>query len=189
MPLQLRLATEADGPTLGRIARDAFQDSLSRSLFPPHLNSQSGAGDAWLDEAQWRATRTIRRMKEGKPTFVVVDVPENGSSTETVVGFAQWELPWQPTSPDGGVCEAAKDPVPQTLDEGKLREMYEIIDIETKRALGPDGHSKMWCKFMCLRLRRLGRMLTSCQCQTSCSSRLTPTNTAEASAKYLCNMD
>lgn len=151
MPLQIRPATDADGFRLGCIARDAFRDSLSRAMFPPRLHSKSETGDPGLDEAQWRATRTLRRMREGKPTFVAVDVPEQAGSPELVVGFAQWELPSQPKGPDGSTSsdetdEMFKDPLPKSLDAEKLKEMYEILELETKKALGTDGHSKMWCK-------------------------------------------
>ncbi|KAL2261805.1 hypothetical protein VTK26DRAFT_3279 [Humicola hyalothermophila] len=149
MPLQIRPASEADGSRLGCIARDAFRDTLSRAIFPSHLHCKSETGDPGLDEAQWRTTRTLRRMREGKPTFVVVDVPEQDNSSEVLVGFAQWEPPSQPTSFDGAAStdpaqEMAKDPLPPSLDANKLQEMYDIIDCETKKALGPEGHSKMW---------------------------------------------
>lgn len=147
MPLKIRPATDADGPPIGFIGREAFRDSLSKSLFPPHLHAKSKTGDVRLDEVQWRATRAVRRMNEGKPTFVVVDVPEDKTSAEVVVGFAQWELPFQPASSNSIVGEADKDPVPATLDTQVFQEMYDIMDIETNKALGPDGHSKMWCKF------------------------------------------
>ncbi|KAK4149786.1 puromycin N-acetyltransferase [Chaetomidium leptoderma] len=144
MPLQLRPAQDADGAKLGLIGRDAFRDTLSRSFFPPHLYSKSETGDPSLDEAQWRAARTMRRMRDGKPTFVVVDVPEDGSGAEEVVGFAQWELPQATPPASEAVAEVDKDTLPGSLDQEKLIEMYAILEKETKRALGPDGHSKMW---------------------------------------------
>lgn len=86
-------------------------------------------------------------MREGNPTFVVVDVSENGSDAEVVVGFAQWDIPSReaPRASEA-VSEADVDPLPGSLDQEQLREIYRVIDDETKKALGPDGHSKMWCK-------------------------------------------
>jgi hypothetical protein len=91
-------------------------------------------------------------MREGKPTFVVVDVPEDGSGDEQVVGFAQWELPSQATPfAAGAAVEVEPDQVPASLDQEKLLEMYQIIVEETKKALGPEGYSNMWCKSPCSR--------------------------------------
>ena len=148
MPFVIRPAKEADAVRLGRIGRDAFRDSLSRSFFPPHLSSKSETGDPDLDEAQWRGERVLRRMREGKPAFVVVDVPEDGSDGEKVVGFAQWELPSPST--DASASEPAdeieSDPLPASLDLERLREVFAKLEAEAKKALGPDGHSKIWCK-------------------------------------------
>lgn len=147
MHLLLRPAKEADSADIGCIGRDAFRGTVSSSLFPPHLYSQSETSDPTLDEAQWRATRNLRRMRDGKPTFVVVDVPEDGSDTEVVVGFAQWDTPSQGApGAAGAVTEADIDPSPGSLDQEKLRELYKQIEDETKKALGPEGYSKMWCK-------------------------------------------
>ncbi|KAK4035184.1 puromycin N-acetyltransferase [Parachaetomium inaequale] len=145
MPLLLRPAKEDDSTKIGAIGRDAFSGTLSRSIFPPHLHSKSETGDPGLDEAQWRAARNLRRMREGKPTYVVVDVPEDGSGDERVVGFAQWELPSQETpSTAGAAVEIEPDPLPASLDQEKLLEMYRLIEDETKKALGPEGYSNMW---------------------------------------------
>lgn len=149
MPLQLRPATDADGFALGCIGQNAFRDIFGAFIFPPHLHSKSESGDPELDEVHWRATRTLRRMKEGKPTFVAVDVSEDGA--ETVVGYAQWESPSSsqpPTSELSDVCELTKDPLPPCLDEGNMLEIYRIMETETRRALGPEGHSNMWCKLL-----------------------------------------
>ncbi len=146
MPLFIRSATEADATRLGRIGRDAFRDTLSRSFFPPHLSSKSETGDSDLDEAQWRGERVLRRMREGKPTFVVVDVPDDGRDSERVVGFAQWELPPPTTHASEPADEIESDPLPASLDLERLREVVEKLEAESKKALGPDGHSKIWCK-------------------------------------------
>lgn len=146
MPLILRPAEEADSPRIGRIGANAFQQSLSRSLFPAHLHSRSETGDPVRDEAEWRAARNLRRMRDGNPTFVVVDIAEGGAETEEVVGFAQWELPSQVVAPaPEATVEADKDPMPGALDQEELRKLYRVIETETKKALGPDGHRNMWC--------------------------------------------
>jgi hypothetical protein len=86
-------------------------------------------------------------MKDGKPTFVVVDVPEDGSGAEVVVGFAQWDRPSQ-AAPAASevVAEADLDPLPGSLDQEEFRKLHKVIEEESKKALGPDGSSKMWCK-------------------------------------------
>jgi len=64
------------------VGRDAFRHHVSHDLFPPHLRSKVESGDPDLDEAEWRGMRTIRRMKEGKPAYVVVGVLEGESLTK-----------------------------------------------------------------------------------------------------------
>lgn len=149
MPLRLRPAVEDDSLRIGELAAAAFHSSLSQDIFPPRLHHKSETGDPFQDEVQWRSRRNIRRMREGKPTFVVVDVPENGDGTEEVLGYAQWDPPTK-ASPEAAPTEADQDPAPGSLDEEALREMWRVIDDETKKALGPDGHSKMWCKYQIL---------------------------------------
>ncbi|KAL1836474.1 hypothetical protein VTJ49DRAFT_5088 [Mycothermus thermophilus] len=147
MPLRLRLAVEDDSVRIGQITAAAFSDTVSRDVFPPHLSHKSETGDPFLDEVQWRAHRNVRRMREGKPTVVVVDIPDNGDGPEQVVGFAQWEPPTQGIQ-GSAEAEADQDKTPGCLDQDALREMLRVIDDETKRALGPDGHSKMWYLMM-----------------------------------------
>ncbi|KAH6855490.1 acyl-CoA N-acyltransferase [Chaetomium sp. MPI-CAGE-AT-0009] len=145
MPLFLRRAGEDDSASIGRVGQAAFQNSVSAALFPAHLRSKSETGDPRLDEAQWRAARNTRRMREGKPTYVVVEVSEDGNVDAQVVGFAQWELPSEttPLAIDSAASEQ-QDPFPPSLDQGKLWEMYKTIDEMTAAALGPSGHSNMW---------------------------------------------
>jgi hypothetical protein len=147
MPLFLRPATEDDSPGIGRIGQAAFQDSLSTILFPAHLHANSETGDPRLDEAQWRAARTTRRMREGKPTFVVVEGSEAGDGDAQVVGFAQWELPSQKTSSEMGTAENERqEPFPPALDQDALRDLYKKIEEMTMAGLGPSKQSNMWCK-------------------------------------------
>lgn len=150
MPLYVRPATEADSWRIGCIGKDAFRDTISRVLFPPHLHSKSETGDPGLDEVQWRAARNTRRMRDGKATFVVVDAPDDGGAEENVVGFVQWELPPPQDAPEVRVevSEADQDPLPASLDEEGLRAIIETLEAQTEKALGPDGHSKLWCKFV-----------------------------------------
>ncbi|KAH6628928.1 acyl-CoA N-acyltransferase [Chaetomium tenue] len=165
MSLFLRPAGEDDSPSIGRIGQAAFQHSLSTTLFPTHLHSKSETGDPRLDEAQWRAVRTTRRMREGKPTFVVVEGSEDGDSDGQVVGFAQWELPSQGTSSAIGAAEnEQQDPCPPSLDKDALRDVFKKMDEMAVAALGSDGHSNMWY-LMCLAIdpahqrRGIGKML------------------------------
>ncbi|KAK4234924.1 puromycin N-acetyltransferase [Achaetomium macrosporum] len=150
MPLQIRPAVEADSDRIGWIGRDAFRDySVSEAIFPPHLHHKSETGDIALDEATWRAARNLARMREGKPTFVAVDVPEDGSEAEQIVAVAQWDVPSPPTAA-GEHGDAQKtgyyiqEPLPPSLDQDALFELYKAVEEETKKALGPDGHSKMF---------------------------------------------
>ncbi|KAL2269272.1 hypothetical protein VTJ83DRAFT_1456 [Remersonia thermophila] len=147
MPLRLRLALEDDAVRIGHITATAFSATVSSDVFPPHLHHKSETGDPFSDEVQWRARRTVRRMREGKPTVVVVDVPDNGDGPEEVVGFAQWDPPSLGVQ-GSAQAEADQDKIPGCLDQDALREMMRVIDEETKRALGPDGHSKMWYLMM-----------------------------------------
>ncbi|KAJ4298327.1 hypothetical protein N0V88_003352 [Collariella sp. IMI 366227] len=147
MVLQLRPAVESDSARIGYIGRDAFQLNLGRSLFPAHLAHKSKTGDLRRDEAEWRAARNVRRMRSGQLTFVVVDIPEDGSEgEEVVVGFAQWELPTESdrSTDTKELDEVNQDPPPPTLDQDALREIFEVINTEAKKWLGPEGHSKMW---------------------------------------------
>jgi len=143
MPLLLRPAKEDDSARIARIGRDAFSDTISRSLFPPHLEHKSETGDPVLDEIQFRDVRNLRRMRAGKPTYVVVDIPEDGNGDGEVVGFAQWELP-ATESPAHDAVELEEEQFPASLDQEQLRDMFKAIDDATERVLGPDGHSNMW---------------------------------------------
>ncbi|KAK3311707.1 acyl-CoA N-acyltransferase [Chaetomium strumarium] len=152
MPLEIRPAVEADSDRIGWIGRDAFRDSGSEAVFPPHLYDKSETGDIALDEAQWRAARNLARMREGKPTFVCVDVAEDDSNDtggpERIIGYAQWEVPLPPVAGETGEAKKSgyynQEPFPPSLDQDALFKIYKTVEDETKRALGPDGHSKMW---------------------------------------------
>jgi hypothetical protein len=189
MPLLLRAAKEPDTRKLGIISRDAFRDSLSRAFFPPHLASKSETGDPALDEAQWRDVRVLRRMREGKPTYVVVDVPEDEADGEEVVGFAQWELPSGSTAPAEAAAETEKDPLPGSLDRETLLKVYAALEAETKKALGPDGHSKMWCKLAVVLVNVRSKLNEMPPKQTSCFSPSIPTNNVAALAGCSLTMD
>lgn len=147
MSFQIRPASEADVFRLGCIGRDAFRDTLSEALFPPHLRHKSETGDPGLDEAQWRAARTLQRLRDGKPTFVVVEVHDDENKQEEVLGFAQWEAPLHSPPAQEQSREADAVVLPSCLDQGNLRKLYETLVRETKQALGPEGYSKMWCKY------------------------------------------
>ncbi|EGS22577.1 uncharacterized protein CTHT_0010460 [Thermochaetoides thermophila DSM 1495] len=161
MPLILRPATEKDAFRLGCIGRDAFRHHVSRDLFPPHLRSKSESGDPDFDEAEWRGMRTVRRMKEGKPAYVVVDVSEGGIPDEEglVVGFCQWELPSEGQEKKQNFEDDANaDRLPPILDSQAYHAMGEVIDRESHKILGSEGYSKMWFDPQHQR-RGVGRML------------------------------
>ncbi|KAK0725917.1 acyl-CoA N-acyltransferase [Lasiosphaeris hirsuta] len=139
MPLHIRQATEEDAPVMARIARDAFLDTVSAILFPPHLRSLSPIDQ----EIPWRTARTIKRMRQGIDTVVVVDTADDGS--ETVIAFVQWEPPAELMKHSDNVEEEA---VPATLDIGSLQTILRVLDTQTEEALGPEGHSKMWYVMM-----------------------------------------
>jgi hypothetical protein len=88
-------------------------------------------------------------MRDGNPTFVVVDAPEDGSEEGEIVGFSQWEVPPRPTETKATPktpAQANQVPVPASLDQEALQHLFSALDRETHRALGPEGHSNMWCK-------------------------------------------
>ncbi|KAK3988416.1 acyl-CoA N-acyltransferase [Cladorrhinum sp. PSN332] len=156
MPLHLRPATLADSPHIGRIGAASFSDTVSLALFPANLSHLSLTGDNFTDEAEWRAARNVRRMKEGKVTFVVVDRDEGGEE-KAVVGFAQWEPPKSTNTSQGGEdedkqaagaaslkTELEADVLPPSLDVVALKRMWEAVEAETEAVLGPEGYSKMW---------------------------------------------
>ncbi|KAK4118627.1 acyl-CoA N-acyltransferase [Parathielavia appendiculata] len=143
MPLLVRPATEADSTRSGIIGRDAFRDIFHESLFPPHLAHKSETGDLELDEAQWRTTRNLRRIRDGQPTFVVLDAAEDASTAEEVVAVAHWQPPLQ-TPPSAAATFATKDPVPGSLDLKKAEEIFRVMTDETTKVLGPDWHENTW---------------------------------------------
>ncbi|KAK0726192.1 acyl-CoA N-acyltransferase [Apiosordaria backusii] len=141
--LTLREATLADSPRIGVIGRDSFGPTLSRVLFPANLQNRART-DVATEEAEWRASRNSRRMKDGKKTFVVVDKLEDGS--EHIVGFAQWETPESlPANIEHKTAnEADIDVLPPSLDQDALRRLVKDLEVVTERALGKEGHSQMW---------------------------------------------
>ncbi|KAK1830647.1 puromycin N-acetyltransferase [Podospora conica] len=146
MPLLLRHATEADAPAMAAVASRAFRDTLSQILFPPRLRHLSQEDE----EVPWRAMRTIKRMRDGKVTLVVVDKADGGDDApETVVGMAQWVRPVDkdasaPPPPPAGGPPVAEEPVPATLDSEALDGFMKLLDEETVKVLGPDGSKHMW---------------------------------------------
>jgi hypothetical protein len=105
----------------------------------------------------------MRGIRDGKPTFVVVDVPEDATGAEVVVGFAQWEPPSQ-SPPSPAAVFATNDPIPGSFDQHKAEVLFRLMMDETKKALGPNGHSNMWCKFtsLCNPPSRVNPNLTVC---------------------------
>ncbi|KAK3372715.1 acyl-CoA N-acyltransferase [Podospora didyma] len=154
MPLQLRQATEADAPACGRIATAAFVDTLSPTLFPPHLNPGPD------DEVTWRTQRTARRIREGVPTLVVVETDPDSGKEIAVAGFAQWQKPYPPAGSEEeekeevldaaakAKKEAEKDPGPPSLDVTVFELAVQIMDEETEKAFGERGYKDMWYLMM-----------------------------------------
>ncbi|KAL2138586.1 hypothetical protein VTI28DRAFT_6531 [Corynascus sepedonium] len=142
MPLFLRPAREDDSVQIGWIGVKAFRDDVSRSAFPPHLHHKSKSGDPALDEVRWRAARNRKRMREGMPTYVVVDMPESEDSNGQVIGFIQWELPslTRPPSADGNGKDE-EDLSPPSLDQEQLHEISKLTHDMTSSALGADGYN------------------------------------------------
>ncbi|CAP65611.1 uncharacterized protein PODANS_6_11010 [Podospora anserina S mat+] len=141
--LTLREATVADSPRIGVIGRDSFGPTLSRILFPAHLHHLAHT-DAATEEAEWRAARNTRRIKDGKKTYVVVDKLEDGS--EQIVGYAQWETPdsLPPAAKPQTASETEVDVLPPSLDQDALKEIFGLMEVVTEQTLGKEGHSQMW---------------------------------------------
>lgn len=130
---------------MAAVCTRAFRDTLSQILFPPRLRHLSQEDQ----ETPWRATRTIRRMRDGKVTLVVVETANDGE--ETVVGMAQWVPPvtkgaGAPSPPSSGGTVVAEEPAPATLDSEALNDFMKLLDEETKKVLGPEGSKNMWCE-------------------------------------------
>lgn len=125
---------------MGVLGTRAFQDGLNRVLFPPHLQT-TGDND---EQSAWRTRRILRRMREGRPAFVVVDVADDGS--ETVIGYAQWERPRIPDEDTHQGEPATEDDTPASLDKEALARLNETLDRMAVMALGPDGFKSMWCR-------------------------------------------
>lgn len=145
MPLHLRHATEAEAPAMAALSTRAFRDSLSQILFPPRLRHLSQEDQ----ETPWRAARTVRRIRDGMTTLVVVDTADDGK--ETVVGMAQWVRPVDKDAsaappPSAGRTVVAEDPAPATLDSEALDGFMKQLKEETAKVLGPDGSKHMWCE-------------------------------------------
>ncbi|KAK4183916.1 acyl-CoA N-acyltransferase [Podospora australis] len=146
MPLILREAKLSDSARIGVIGATAFADTVSLVVFPPHMRHLAKNGDAATEEAEWRATRNERRMKNGNPTFVVVDVAQDGTEQD-IVGFAQWGLPKsknpnQKSSQE--VDHESTDAPPPSLDKEGLDELYGKLDAEVQKVLGEQGADNMW---------------------------------------------
>lgn len=147
MPLHLRHATEAEAPAMAALSTRAFRDSLSQILFPPRLRHLSQEDQ----ETPWRAARTVRRIRDGMTTLVVVDTADDGK--ETVVGMAQWVRPVDKDAsaappPSAGRTVVAEPPAPATLDGEALDGFMKQLKEETAKVLGPDGSKHMWCEYL-----------------------------------------
>ncbi|OAA58314.1 Acyl-CoA N-acyltransferase [Cordyceps fumosorosea ARSEF 2679] len=140
MPLQMRVATEADTDAIARLARAAFDpatDAIARNLFPKRLRPAVPAPE---DPAiAWRRTRKgIKMQTERILLMVVTDDALDGQ----VVGFSMWEEPL----PEGQAGESmTKSVVPcETLDEDAFRELRRASEVATIDFLGKDGSKHMW---------------------------------------------
>ncbi|KAK5654067.1 hypothetical protein OQA88_7747 [Cercophora sp. LCS_1] len=151
--MHLRPAVESDARQMGLIGSRAFADTISTLLFPPHLRVPGA--DWFEEETVWRTARTLRRMRDGKDTLVVVD---DVDGVETVVGFAQWDRPAVVVESDAGEgkaeangeatqeakSDAAENWVPGMLDAEALVRLEAMIGEESERILGPRGYKDMW---------------------------------------------
>ncbi|KAK0654784.1 acyl-CoA N-acyltransferase [Cercophora newfieldiana] len=137
-PLSLRRATSSDVPAMGLIGTRAFRDTLSTVIFPASLRTSANE-DA---ETTWRTARTLRRMNEGKDTFVVVDTDSN-TGEETVVGFTQWERPGMAAT-KGQEGQHDEDKITEGMDREALAKMMGLMEEDAKKHLGPEGHANMW---------------------------------------------
>jgi len=140
MPLLLRPARAEDAPAMGVLGTRAFQDGLNRVLFPPRLQTPGNKDEG----PAWRAARILRRMREGRTAYVVVDAADDGS--ETVIGYAQWDRPKVPGQDTPQDEPAKEDDTPSSLDKEALARLNEILDKIAVTALGPDGFQSMWCR-------------------------------------------
>ncbi|KAK3331459.1 acyl-CoA N-acyltransferase [Apodospora peruviana] len=137
--LKVRTATEADILPMARIMTACFP-TANAIIFPERLYAP-GKDNSTEDIIKWRASRALRRMREGQPTFVAVD-------GETIVGAAQWQKPGShtpaATSDEGKPAMAeptSEEYKPPTFDAETAAQIMEIIISESKKweqALGYD---------------------------------------------------
>ncbi len=143
MPLQMRVATEADTDAIARLARAAFDpatDAIARNLFPERL--QPAVPNPEDPAIAWRRTRKGIKMQTERILMMVVT---DDQLDDKIVGFSMWEGPL----PEGQAGESmTKEVVPcETLDEEAYGELRRASHEATIDFLGKDGSKHMWCKY------------------------------------------
>ncbi|KAK3500486.1 acyl-CoA N-acyltransferase [Neurospora crassa] len=141
MTITLRPATEADAPSIARIATAAFADSLSPLIFPRSQLATATVTEADLtaDEITWRTSMYIKRMREGKPCVVAVEVDESTGEEKQILGSAHWQKPG-PEGPEVLGVEVR----PATYDKDMFAKVVERFTTKDKETLGPRGHEDYW---------------------------------------------
>ncbi|OAA76568.1 Acyl-CoA N-acyltransferase [Akanthomyces lecanii RCEF 1005] len=140
MPLQMRVATEADTDAIARLATAAFDpatDAIARNLFPARL--QPAVPKPEDPAMAWRRTRKGIKMQTERIILMVVTDDQLG---DKIVGFSMWEEPL----PEGQAGESmTKGVVPcETLDEEAYNELRRASHEATVDFLGKDGSKHMW---------------------------------------------
>lgn len=144
MTITLRPATEADAPSIARIATAAFAESLSPLIFPRSQLATETVTEADLtaDEITWRTSMYIKRMREGKPCVVAVQVDESTGEEKEILGSAHWQKPG-PEGPEVLGVEVR----PATYDKDMFAKVVERFTTKDKETLGPRGHEDYWCEY------------------------------------------
>ncbi|KAK1773868.1 acyl-CoA N-acyltransferase [Copromyces sp. CBS 386.78] len=141
MTITLRPATEADAPSLARIATAAFANSLSPLIFPRSqlATATITEADLFADEVTWRESMLTKRLREDKPCVVAVEVDDSTGQEISVLGFAHWQKPG-PEAPEVRGVEVR----PATYDRSMFLRIVEKFTEKDREALGERGHEEYW---------------------------------------------
>lgn len=140
MSIYLTKASEADLPTIARIATSAFHpetDALSRRLFPRHLQPKDiPDGEAAYD---WRLARKASSLASSE-SHLVIAVDKDKNVEDRIVGFALWDAP----PAEGGDSSPSKPVECDALDKSAFEEMKKTVNQDAIDTLGEKGIAGVW---------------------------------------------
>ncbi|KAJ5494540.1 hypothetical protein N7463_010627 [Penicillium fimorum] len=134
--VQIRPATDADlGEIveLSMLAFDPSTDAITRSLFPPHLQTPERPGSEAIRE--WSIARKSARL-HAKRSVMMVAIDDVGK----VVGYSMWFAP----------VEGNEEELPRPkrtfagMDQAAFAELREVIMEDEQRMFGEKGAADVW---------------------------------------------